>query len=152
MKLRMKLTVLLGALVLMVVPAMALASGPPSDPGSQGKGKGPQEKPETPENEKPDETPGPKAPLPEKAKAYGVDCKDQSRKHVKGEKGTPFSQCVTAMARAANNEKLTPSQACKEMSRKHVKGEKGTPFSRCVVAAAQVQKEQQQQQEEEQQS
>jgi hypothetical protein len=149
MKLRMKLAVLLGALVLAAVPAMALASGPPSDPGSQGQGKGSQNTPEKPESNKPDETPGPKAPLPEKAKAYGVDCKEQSRKHVKGEKGTPFSQCVTAMARAANDENVTPSQACKEMSRKHVKGEKGTPFSRCVVAAAQLQKEQQ---EEEQQS
>lgn len=152
MKLRMKLTVLLGALVLAVVPAAALASGQPSEPGSQSQGKGPEYTPETPENEKPDETPGPNAPLPEKAKAYGVDCKNQSRKHVKGEKGTPFSQCVTAMARAANDENVTPRQACKEMSRKHVKGEKGTPFSRCVVAAAQLQKEQQQEQEEEQQS
>ena len=141
MKLRMKLTVLLGALVLATVPAMALVRGRQSDPGSQGKGP-PSETPANP-------TPGPKAPLPDKAKAYGVYCKDQSREHVKGEKGTPFSQCVTAMARAANNEDLTPSQACKEMSRKHVKGEQGTPFSRCVVAAAQLQKEQQQ---EEQQS
>jgi hypothetical protein len=149
MKLRMKLTVLLGALVLAVVPAAALASGPPAEPGSQGNG--PQYTPETPANP----TPGPNATLPEKAKAYGVRCKDQSRKHVKGEKGTPFSQCVTAMARAANNEDLTPRQACTEMSRKHVKGEKGTPFSRCVVAAAKLQHEQQQeeeQQEEEQQS
>ena len=83
------------------------------------------------------------APLPEKAKAYGRECNQESRKHVAGEKGTPFSQCVTAMAKAANNPELTPSQACKEMSRKHVAGEKGTPFSRCVVAAAQVQEDQQ---------
>ena len=48
--------------------------------------------------------------LPEKAKAYGVYCQDQSKKHVNGEKGTPFSQCVTAMAKAANNEKLTPAK------------------------------------------
>ena len=146
MKLRMKLTVLLGALVLAAVPAVALAGGPPAEPGSQGKG--PQHTPETPANP----TPGPNATLPEKAKAYGVRCKEQSRKHVKGQKGTPFSQCVTAMARAANNEDVTPAQACEEMSRKHVKGEKGTPFSRCVVAAAQLRKEQRQQQEEEQQS
>jgi hypothetical protein len=138
MKLRMKLTVLLGALALAALPAMALASGQPSDPGSQGKG--PHYTPETPANP----TPGPRASLPEKAKAYGVHCKDQSRKHVKGERGTPFSQCVTAMARAANNEDLTPGQACREMSRKHVKGEKGTPFSRCVTAAAKLRKEEQQ--------
>lgn len=144
MKLRMKIAVLIGALALVAVPATALAGGsPPEEPGSQGQGKGPSYQPETPN--KPDETPGPKAPLPEKAKAYGVHCRDQSRKHVKGEKGTPFSQCVTAIARAANNEQLTPRQACKEMSRKHVKGEKGTPFSRCVVAAAHLQREQKEQ-------
>lgn len=71
MKLRMKLTALLAALVLAAVPAVALASGQPSDPGSQGQGK---------------------------AKAHGVNCNDQSRKHVKGEKGTPFSRCVVAAA------------------------------------------------------
>ena len=49
----------------------------------------------------------------EKAKAYGVHCQGESKKHVKGEKGTPFSQCVTAMAKAATNDDLTPRQACK---------------------------------------
>ncbi|MGN6216572.1 MAG: hypothetical protein ACTHN7_06395 [Solirubrobacterales bacterium] len=91
----MKLAVLLGALALAAVPAMALASGQPTEPGSQGQGKGPHYTPETPANP----TPGPNAPLPEKAKAYGVYCKDQSRKHVKGEKGTPFSRCVVAAAK-----------------------------------------------------
>ena len=57
-------------------------------------------------------------------------------------RGRPFSQCVTAMAKAANNEKLSPGQACKGMSKKHVKGEKGTPFSRCVIAAAKLRKAQ----------
>lgn len=119
MKLRIKFAALLGVLALAIVPAMALATQP-AEPGSQGKG-----------------------PNPE-ANAYGVHCKGESREHVKGEKGTDFSRCVTAMARAAHNENLTPRQACKETSRKHVKGEKGTPFSRCVVAAAQLRKEEQQ--------
>ena len=136
MKLRTTFVALLGALVLVLAPA-ALATQP-TDPGSQGKG--PQYTPETPQPEKP-ETPGPKAPLPEKAKAYGVYCKNESRKHVKGEKGTAFSRCVTAMARAATNEDLTPRQACKGESRKHVKGEKGTAFSRCVTAAAKLRKD-----------
>lgn len=130
MKLRIRFAALLGMLALAIAPATVLATQP-AEPGSQGKGPNP---------EKP--SPGPGAPLPEKAKAYGVYCKEESREHVKGEKGTPFSQCVTAMARAATNEELTPSQACKETSRKHVKGEKGTPFSRCVVAAAKLRKEQ----------
>ena len=31
--------------------------------------------------------------------AHGVNCKEESRKHVKGEKGTAFSRCVTAAAK-----------------------------------------------------
>ncbi len=134
MKLQTKFAVVLGALALATTPAMALATQP-ADPGSQGQGNGPNYSPQTP---------GPHATLPEKAKAYGVYCKDQSRKHVAGEKGTPFSQCVTAMAKASTHENLTPRQACKGMSKEHVKGEKGTSFSRCVVAAAQLKKEVQQ--------
>jgi hypothetical protein len=108
-------------------------------PAGHGNGNGPEYNPAP---EKP-ETPGPGASLPEKAKAYGVYCKDQSKKHVAGEKGTPFSQCVNAMAKAANNEKLPPSKACKGMSKKHVKGQKGTAFSRCVNGVAKLRKKQQ---------
>jgi hypothetical protein len=137
MKLSTKAAVLVAALGLAVTPSTALAVGQPEDPGSQGKG--PHYTPEIPA---PENTPGPKASLPEKAKAYGVYCRGKSRKHVKGENGTEFSRCVTEMARLATNENLTPRQACKEESRKHVKGEKGTAFSRCVVAAAKFEKEQ----------
>jgi hypothetical protein len=131
MKLHTKLAVVLGALALATAPALALA-----DPGStHGEGKGFQVAGEKPAS------PGPKASLPEKAKAYGVYCREESRKHVAGEHGTPFSQCVTAMAKAAHNENLTPREACKELSHKHVAGEHGTPFSQCVVAAAKLQHE-----------
>jgi hypothetical protein len=85
--------------------------------------------------------PGPKASLPEKAKAYGVYCRGFSKKHVKGRKGTPFSQCVTAMAKAATSQTTTAKAACKGLSKEHVRGQKGTLFSRCVVAAAQAKKE-----------
>ena len=142
MKLQLKIALVVGALALSAAPA--LAHGQPegvplahSNGQEKGNGNGPDYTPATPK------TPGPKAGLPEKAKAYGRYCNDQSRKHVKGEKGTPFSQCVTAMAKAAHNEKLSPGQACKGMSKKHAKGEKGTPFSRCVTAAAKLRKEQQ---------
>ena len=77
-----------------------------------------------------------------KAKAYGKKCQGQSKKHVAGQKGTPFSQCVTAMAKVATG-KANPTTACKTMSKKHVAGQKGTPYSRCVVAAAKLQNEQQ---------
>jgi hypothetical protein len=133
MKTHLRIALVVGALALATAPAAALAVQP-ADPG--GHGKGPHYAPEKPE------TPGPGASLPEKAKAYGVYCQGESRKHVKGERGTPFSQCVTAMAKAAHNERLSPGQACKGMSKKHVKGEKGTPFSRCVKAAAKLRKAQ----------
>ena len=76
------------------------------------------------------------------AKAYGKYCQDQSKKHVEGQKGTPFSQCVAAMAKAAKSESTTARQACKGMSKKHVEGEKGTPFSKCVSAAAKLKNDQ----------
>jgi hypothetical protein len=85
-------------------------------------------------------TPGPNAGNAAKAKAYGKYCQDQSKKRVEGQKGTPFSQCVTAMARVARAD-AAPRQACKDLSKKRVAGEKGTPFSRCVVAAAKLKKD-----------
>jgi hypothetical protein len=67
--------------------------------------------------------------------AYGKACQGLSKKHVKGQKGTPFSQCVTAMAKLASGEAKTARAACKGLSHKHVKGQKGTPFSQCIKAA-----------------
>ena len=127
MKLRIRIAVIAGSLALAAAPAMALAI-PPS---TVGHGNGPNYA---------SEPPGPTAPLPEKANAYGVYCQGQSKKHVDGQKGTPFSQCVTAMAKAAHNERLSARQACKGMSKKHLKGQKGTPFSHCVTAAAKLRK------------
>jgi len=75
---------------------------------------------------------------PQNAKAYGKYCKDQSKKHVEGQKGTPFSQCVKAMAKLDKGETESPRAACKDLSRKHAKGEKGTPFSRCVSGGAKL--------------
>ncbi|MCB0858208.1 MAG: hypothetical protein KDB57_08855 [Solirubrobacterales bacterium] len=89
----------------------------------------------------PDQAKGPKAEKVSKAKAYGKYCQGQSKKHVKGEKGTAFSRCVTAMARADRNDSLSAREACKTLSKKHVKGVKGTPFSRCVVGVAQMRKD-----------
>jgi hypothetical protein len=74
--------------------------------------------------------------LPAKAKAYGKRCQAESKNHVARTKGTPFSQCVTAMAKLATNKATTPAQACSSLSKKHVAGTKGTPYSQCVVAAA----------------
>jgi hypothetical protein len=84
-------------------------------------------------------TPGPNASLPEKAKAYGVFCKKESKKHVAGQKGTPFSQCVTALAKVATGTTTNTKKACSALSKKHIAGQKGTPFSQCVTAAAKLQ-------------
>jgi hypothetical protein len=128
MKLFMKIALMTGVLAVAAGSA-ALAAQPEGVPPTHPSG--PTEAGYT-------EPPGPKAGLPEKARAYGRYCRHESRKHVKGEKGTAFSRCVTNMAQAATHPNMAPGQACKGESRKHVKGEKGTAFSRCVTAAAKL--------------
>jgi hypothetical protein len=81
-------------------------------------------------------------PPPSATHAYGKFCQNQSKKHVAGKSGTPFSQCVTALAKADKSDATTAREACRSMSKKHVAGSKGTPFSRCVVAVAQMRKSQ----------
>jgi hypothetical protein len=127
MNVKTKIAVLLGASALLLTPAAAVAQGPEYAPEHAAHPTHPM--------------PGPKASLPEKAKAYGVYCRGFSKKHVKGQKGTPFSQCVTAMAKATTGQTTTAKVACKGLSKEHVRGQKGTLFSRCVVAAAQAKKE-----------
>jgi len=90
--------------------------------------------------------PPPNASVAAKVKAYGRYCSDQSKKHVAGQKGTPFSQCVTAMAKLATGKTDSPKAACSAMSKKHVAGEKGTPYSRCVAAGAKLLRDQKKQQ------
>jgi len=125
--LRAKL-VLPAAAIALMIPATALANN------GQGQGEGPHY-----------ET----AP-PSHAKAYGKYCQGESKKHVKGEKGTAFSRCVNTMAHAANHENQSPGQVCKGKSKKHVKGEKGTEYSRCVTAVAKLRHDEQQEEKEEQ--
>jgi len=127
MKLRMMLVLGLAVFALGAVPATGMADGANYQP------EGPKYQPEKPTN--------PPKGTPPKGKAYGYHCKGQSKKHVKGEKGTAFSRCVKAMARADKNENLHPKKACKGLSKKHVKGQKGTPFSQCVKGVAQMRKE-----------
>ncbi|MDQ3678482.1 MAG: hypothetical protein M3401_17075 [Actinomycetota bacterium] len=132
---------LAAAFALSAVPAFAL---PPQVPSNQGTAHIPdnQGTQHAPDNPGPPATPGPNASPKAKAKAYGTYCKTQSKKHVKGQKGTPFSLCVTAMAKLANGQTSSPSKACKAESRKHIAGQKGTPFSKCVVAGAKLLKDQ----------
>jgi len=128
MKLRMIITMGLAVFSLALVPAVGMADGPDYHPAPEG----PNYQPEHPPQ-------GPKAAP--KGKAYGYYCRGQSKKHVKGEKGTAFSRCVKAMAQADKNDKLNAKKACKTLSKKHVKGVKGTPFSNCVKGVNQLRRE-----------
>ena len=127
MKLHLKLAMGLAVLAMGLLPAMAGAVSYQ-----------PEYHPEHP-------TLPPTAP---KGHAYGYWCKGESKKHVKGQKGTPFSLCVQAHKRAANQDNLTPRQACKDLNKKHDRtgkhvahGDKGTAFSRCVKTVVQQRKE-----------
>jgi hypothetical protein len=73
-------------------------------------------------------------------KAYGRVClaAGESKTHVAGTKGTPFSQCVTAMAHLKSGKASNPTQACQGLSKKHVAGQNGTPYSDCVSAGAKL--------------
>lgn len=87
---------------------------------------------------------GPKAddhPGKGQAKAYGRLCQDQSKKHLEDQKGTPFSQCVVAMAQLQSGKAQTAKGACRKLSKKHRRGQRGTPFSRCVKAAHKLEDE-----------
>jgi hypothetical protein len=145
MKISSKVAILTATLALGAAPAFAL--GPPSgtpiptntgtshmptNPGSQGS-QGTANQPSTP---------GPGASLPAKANAYGRYCQTESKTHVAGTPGTPFSKCVTDMAKLAHGSTNNPRAACKDESKTHVAGQKGTPFSQCVAGGAKLLKTQ----------
>jgi hypothetical protein len=70
--------------------------------------------------------------------AYGLACAHESKTHLAGHPGTPFSQCVVAMAKLDAGTTTNPAKACKTLSKKHLAGVHGTPFSKCVSAAAKL--------------
>ena len=147
MKFFMRGALVIAAAGLMAAPAMAVPSQVPArhgaahTPANHGKSTTPGEKVEGSDQAGGGETASDVAPtgsLPEKARGYGRRCRGESKKHVAGQKGTPFSRCVTAMAKLATGETSTPRKACKGLSKKHVAGAKGTPFSRCVSEGAKL--------------
>jgi hypothetical protein len=115
MNLQTKAALLVSGLVLVVAPAVALGAKPA--PGSAST---------------------PAASQYPKGHAYGFFCKAESKTHVAGTPGTPFSKCVTAMAKLANGSTTSPKTACASLSKKHVAGTPGTPFSACVSAGAKL--------------
>jgi hypothetical protein len=121
-----KIAILAGVMAVSAAPA--LAAPPAGNPGSS----------HIPVNQGTQHAHGPSGTLPANAKAYGVVCNTESKQHVAGQKGTPFSVCVTAMAKLAHGNANNPASACKAESKVHVEGQKGTPFSLCVSAGAQL--------------
>ena len=147
MKLFAKTALVVGSMGMMAAPAAAVPSQVPSNqgtahmPNNQGTSNAPSGTvggSNNPGNSHRPDAVGPNASLPAKAKAYGKYCQNQSKKRVAGQKGTPFSQCVTAMAKLGSGQTTSPRTACKDLSKKHVAGEKGTPFSKCVSAGAKL--------------
>lgn len=80
----------------------------------------------------------PGAAPPAALRAYGKYCKEESRKHVAGRAGTPFSLCVAAMAELASGTTTSWKTACAPLSKKHVRGRRSTPYGLCLWAAAQM--------------
>ena len=104
MRIQLKLGAALATFVLGLAPALAIAAHPNNGKhGSQSNSQG-------------------------HAKAFGKLCSAESKKHVAGQKGTPFSQCVAAMKKAASGKANSPGQACKGLSKKHVAGMKAHPL------------------------
>ena len=141
------------AAAIAVMAAPAFAADPPAGTPDQDNNPGALHKPDStpPSNDGTEHkpaTPGPKAGLPAKAKAYGRPCQEQPKKHVEGDKGTAFSKCVTAMAKLATGQTSSPRKACKGLDKTHEKGEKSTPFSRCVSDGAKLLRDQKAQDEE----
>jgi hypothetical protein len=128
MKIITKAAAMAATLALVPAPAMAL---PPQAPSNNGTEHAPSSTPSG-------KAPGPHAGLPAKAKAYGRYCQSFSKKHVAGTPGTPFSKCVTDMAKLGSDRTDSPRKACRDQSKRHVAGQKGTPFSRCVSAGAKL--------------
>jgi hypothetical protein len=121
-----RFAVLVSGLALMLAPAAALAHTVEYEV-------------ESPPKAKP--KPGPNASLAQKTKAYGGFCRAFPRKHVAGQPGTPYSQCLTAMAKVATVRGTTAGRACATFSKKPVAGGKATPFAQCVVAAGKVRRQ-----------
>jgi hypothetical protein len=112
-----------------IVCSLALA------PAAVGQGKSEENKPATTPNGATNGSPYDLPGAEPKGKAHGVRCKGLSKKHVKGQKGTPFSQCVKAMAQLAKKKNApTAQEACKSQAKKKRKGQKKTDYARCVSA------------------
>ena len=150
MKFPTKLTAATVAMTLGIASA-ALASGPGTTHGRSGSAPGHNRSTQTSSSGTTTGTSSTPSPS-NNGKAFGRLCQGESKKHVAGTPGTPFSKCVTDMAHLAHSSQTSsgssgtsgspatanPARACANESKKHVAGQKGTPFSQCVTAAAKL--------------
>jgi hypothetical protein len=67
--------------------------------------------------------------------AYGRYCQDQGKKCIPGQKGTPFSRCLTALAEPHKGKAHKPAKASRALSEKRAKGQEKTLFRVCLSAA-----------------
>jgi hypothetical protein len=72
-------------------------------------------------------------PKPVLTHALGYYCKGESKRHVKGQKRTPFSQCVTAMGKLSKGSSSSATAACRGLPRRRVSGARSTPYALCVA-------------------
>ena len=100
--------------------------------GGSNDGGNPQPPVEQSSTETPAPTPTGTGATPPKGRALGFYCKGESKKRVKGLKGTPFSHCVTAMSRLKGKKANSPAKACRGLPKTKVKGMKKTPYALCV--------------------
>jgi hypothetical protein len=84
-------------LALLVGPGLAAGDPPPGSPSGDRSQAG--SHPAATQTPTAETRPGPSASADTKAKAYGKNCQGQSKKHVAGQKGTPYSKCVVAAAK-----------------------------------------------------
>lgn len=137
------------AAVLAVSAVPAFAAGEPSPLPNQDSNPGTTHVPTDPGSQQPSSTPNsnstnnPSSNNSHKLAAPGQYCKAESKKHVAGQSGTPFSQCVKAQGKLRSGSTNSPRTACKGESKQHVAGQHGTPFSLCVSAGAKLLKDQQ---------
>lgn len=63
----------------------------------------------------------------------GYYCKGELKRHVRGQKRTPFSQCVTAMGKLSKGSSSSAAAACRGLPRRRVSGARSTPYALCVA-------------------
>jgi hypothetical protein len=130
-----KTAAIAAALALSAAPAFAAA---PSGTPNQNSNSGTSQQPAATPNQNSTSNPG----TTHKLAAPGQYCKAESKQHVDGTPGTPFSACVKAQAKLRSGATSSPRTACKSESKQHTAGQHGTPFSLCVSAGAKALKDQ----------